>query len=976
MPEPSGKHLRTLDAFLGKMALDRGFISPDQLREALADQAADVEAGRPQSRSVGDLLVAKGYLTVHQLKALLAEQGSAATAPAADPGPLRRQDAMLGRVLVERGVATAEQVHECLRIQATTIEQGAADVPRLGELLVRKGYAAAEAVGMALAQQEKTILACPDCGRRYNVKAFNPHRTYRCRSCPEAHLAPLADLDHVRVDETSSGLRPAAAAPEFPPLGKYAILRVLGRGAMGVVYEAFDTALKRKVALKMMLGNPQPDPKEAAQEDERFVREGQLCAKIPKHPNIVAVYEAGIIEGKRYIAMEFIAGLPMSKWRKTGSVTLRQQVRLLRDVASAVHTAHAGGIIHRDLKPENVLVDEKGHPFVTDFGLAKRLGQSAGLSLTVSGLVVGTPSYMSPEQAQGLKTIDSRTDVWSLGVMLYEIVTGKLPFTGETAVEVMMKTVKNAVPAPSSVAGPGVNPSLDAGIENICLKALAKPPKDRYATAQAFADDLTTWLQGEKVRTVAPAARSILRARPSYEWAWIGGAAFAAVLLAIVYLPASGPAGAPVTPPRAAADLAAGDQAMKVGDWKTALESYTAAATRNPGNTAAKAGCVAAQARIDKAASEARAADATAGAEAARRQAEERLKAEQERLARESAAEAARAKAEADARLKEAQAKFEADRMAAEERARKAEAAAKSAGELAKAEAERRETERAAEAAKAAAESEARRAAEQRAAAEAARKAPAADAAVKSPAKKPDPGPAAAPLPAPAPATGGPEEELLAQAEEAVAKKQYAAAQRSLERILKKYPGTPAAARAAELQVALPSPEGRLLLGFDAAPEAKPSVVKADVVCVWDSDTTRVREGAGAVHLTIRAKSTGGGGRDEGGEFIPGMVQFAVPEQNLERMKAVSFWAWFDPNAGQSGKTKFCLFSPGAGDLQNYFEADFTLMGAPGWRPVRLTTDLFKKKGAADIRRITAVGFISHTGELRDFTADSIRVRE
>src|SRR5436190_7633702 len=204
---------------------------------------------------------------------------------------------------------------------------------------------------------------------------------------------------------------------------------------MGIVYEAIESGLDRKVALKTMIVSPFADPKAAKLDEERFLREAQLCARLPKHPHIVGVYEAGIIEGRRYLSMELVEGKPMSEWRDDPQVTFRQDIEVLRLVAVAVHHAHEQGVIHRDLKPANILIDAKNEPHVMDFGLAKMGGENLSLSLPGAGMVVGTPAYMSPEQAQGLKTTDRRTDVYSLGVMLFETLTGHPHVEGATAVE-------------------------------------------------------------------------------------------------------------------------------------------------------------------------------------------------------------------------------------------------------------------------------------------------------------------------------------------------------------------------------------------------------------------------------------------------------------------------------------------------------------------------------------------------------------
>jgi serine/threonine protein kinase len=259
---------------------------------------------------------------------------------------------------------------------------------------------------------------------------------------------------------------------------------------MGVVYEALDTQLDRKVALKLMLTSPNADPEEIKQDEERFLREARLCAQL-KHPGIVSVYEVGVERGRRYLAMELVEGVSLNIWRKQGSLTIHRQVQMLRDTALAVHEAHERGVLHRDLKPANILVDRKNCPHVTDFGLAKPMGKSSVMSLTSSGILVGTPSYMSPEQAMGSKSIDRRTDVWSLGVMLFEVLAGRLPFDGETALEVVMKVVKTPVPR---LAPPGGSENT---IQGICAMALAKNPDERYPKASFLAYDLTRWLRGD-----------------------------------------------------------------------------------------------------------------------------------------------------------------------------------------------------------------------------------------------------------------------------------------------------------------------------------------------------------------------------------------------------------------------------------------------------------------------------------------------
>ena len=239
------------------------------------------------------------------------------------------------------------------------------------------------------------------------------------------------------------------SSQELRSLGKYRLVREMGRGGSGIVYEAIDTSLDRRVALKVFAENPLATAAGRSEDQQRFLREAKLTANLPKHPSIVGLYEAEIIDGKRYISMEFIEGQSLADWSESEGVDFKKRVQVLRDAALAVHHAHEHHVIHRDLKPGNILIDAAGKPHLTDFGLAKQVG--ADVSLTGGGLVVGTPHYMSPEQAQGLKTLDHRTDVYSLGIILYEFLAGRRPFEGDSAMEIMMKAVRTQAPHPSTV---------------------------------------------------------------------------------------------------------------------------------------------------------------------------------------------------------------------------------------------------------------------------------------------------------------------------------------------------------------------------------------------------------------------------------------------------------------------------------------------------------------------------------------------
>jgi serine/threonine-protein kinase len=294
----------------------------------------------------------------------------------------------------------------------------------------------------------------------------------------------------------------APPAPE--ELGRYKLGRKLGRGGMGVVYEAEDRELGRRVALKMLRVTSDADPAELADDEERFVREARLAARLPKHANIVSVYEAGMLGGRRYIAMELIEGVQFQEWRALKSTSLRLKIAVLRDVALAVHHAHLHGVIHRDLKPANILVDTLNVPHVTDFGLAKQMTREQAVSLTGSGFLLGTPAYVSPEQAQGARDVDRRTDVWSMGIMLYEILTDRLPFEGMNALDIVIKTVRDPIALPSTTRRTTLA-ATDKALERICMRALCKSPGERYQSAGAMADDLPAGSR-DTVRPPSPPA--------------------------------------------------------------------------------------------------------------------------------------------------------------------------------------------------------------------------------------------------------------------------------------------------------------------------------------------------------------------------------------------------------------------------------------------------------------------------------------
>jgi len=292
--------------------------------------------------------------------------------------------------------------------------------------------------------------------------------------------------------------------------GDYELVREIGRGGMGVVFEARQIGLGRTVALKMLLKQDWA----SASEIERFQKEAETAARL-NHPHIVPVFEVGNCEGYFFFSMQYVKGKTLAERLRDGPIPPEEIARILIPVCEAVHAAHQQGLLHRDLKPSNILLDEQGHAYVSDFGLVKRisseivtasLSEDVQKSLTLSGEILGTPSYMSPEQASGSEKLYGPTmDVFSLGTILYSMLTGRPPFLATSPIETL-KMVIEQDPLPPRY----INTRVNRDLEMISLKCLQKPVDLRYCTPEELARDLRAYLENEPVSARSSRFRDVL----------------------------------------------------------------------------------------------------------------------------------------------------------------------------------------------------------------------------------------------------------------------------------------------------------------------------------------------------------------------------------------------------------------------------------------------------------------------------------
>ncbi|OHB82309.1 MAG: hypothetical protein A2V98_10270 [Planctomycetes bacterium RBG_16_64_12] len=315
-------------------------------------------------------------------------------------------------------------------------------------------------------------------------------------------LEGVAQPPQVDTSELEETITLSPSAIQMPSdFGSYELLEEIGRGGMGVVYKARQKGLDRTVAIKMILAGHLA----SAEHVRRFQAEAKAAAGL-RHQHIVDIHEVGQLHGRHYFVMEYIEGMSLAERIASAPVGVETAVRLMGQVARAVGVLHRQGIVHRDLKPSNILLDCREEPHVTDFGLAKVFA-AAGAEMTSTGAILGTVGYMAPEQASGHSAEAApASDVYSLGAILYELLTGRPPFREETPLDTLMQVLTGEPTLPRQL-----NRNIPRPLEVICLKCLSKSPDDRYPTADALADDLERFLKGETLTARPPNPAQRLR---------------------------------------------------------------------------------------------------------------------------------------------------------------------------------------------------------------------------------------------------------------------------------------------------------------------------------------------------------------------------------------------------------------------------------------------------------------------------------
>jgi tetratricopeptide (TPR) repeat protein/tRNA A-37 threonylcarbamoyl transferase component Bud32 len=483
------------DLLFGTIAVREGYVSPAQIEECVKIQHERGGSKNPAAK-LGLLLVERGYMSNEQVASILDIQKRQVKAIDADP----HRGGLFGQLCLDLGFIVPDRLDECLKEQEALAKKG--QPAMLGQIMLRKGYIHTDQFLRVLKIQRRRVMRCPGCDTFYNIEDQEEGAKFICRRCGTIVTVQSPEQRPAGTPDTAVKLMMQGKHDIGSQFGRYLILEELGRGGMGIVYKALHRDLNAVFALKLL----KESDLATTETIDRFRREAQAAARL-KHPNIVGIHDAGVEDGIHYIAMDFIDGQSFA-YRMAQRPKIREMVQFLEKVARAVQHAHEHNVIHRDLKPGNVMIDKSGEPHVMDFGLAKIMDTRG---LTRTGSFLGTPFYMSPEQIRGgPDPVDHQSDVYSMGVILYEVLTGRPPHTGQNSVEIFNRILNEEPPDPGTL-----NPRVHPDLVTICVKAIEKDRKLRYQTSAEFADDLKRYLDGEPIRArpLNLVGRAVKRAR-------------------------------------------------------------------------------------------------------------------------------------------------------------------------------------------------------------------------------------------------------------------------------------------------------------------------------------------------------------------------------------------------------------------------------------------------------------------------------
>lgn len=391
--------------------------------------------------------------------------------------PSRTED--LGAFLLKQHKITGKQLAECLQTWNQHRTRG--HVEALHELLVKRGAISMPGLSKLLADHELTLATCRGCGK---TRVARGDQLDFCAECNQNYHRVELRTQHDGGASSADGASPTpllAPTPERRPLkvDRYQIEKELGKGGMGEVVLAFDPVRKEHVAIKFL----SLDLRGSQVPFKRFAREGRVLADT-QHPHLVSTFDVNLTSDPPYLVMEYVDGQSFEQLLKSRNYDVRAALEMLAQAVEGVAAVHAHGIIHRDLKPANILIDKTGKAKVTDFGLAKVMDSNS--MLTRTGQSIGTPAYMAPEQIKGeLKLLGPATDIYALGVILYRVLVGQLPYEGLTMTEVLRRSLRDDVPAPESTIYK-VSPALAA----VCQRATKNAVDERYGDSATFLKDL------------------------------------------------------------------------------------------------------------------------------------------------------------------------------------------------------------------------------------------------------------------------------------------------------------------------------------------------------------------------------------------------------------------------------------------------------------------------------------------------------